>query len=80
MRASLRAIAIVLAVIITMLTAVGSIRWAKRNPTGAQFLASAMIMVLGVGVPIVNPPQRGIEEAREDKGKKGSESGDPPSA
>jgi ABC-type amino acid transport system permease subunit len=55
-RASLRAIAIVLAVIITMLTAVGSIRWAKRHPTGAQFLASAMIMVLGVGVPVVNPP------------------------
>jgi hypothetical protein len=79
-RASLRAIAIVLAVIITMLTAVGSIRCAKRHPTGAQFLASAMIMVLGVGVPIVNPPQQGIEEAREDKGKKGSESGDPPSA
>jgi hypothetical protein len=39
-----------------------------------------MIMVLGVGVPIVNPPQQGIEEAREDKGKKGAESGDPPVA
>jgi hypothetical protein len=79
-RASLRAIAIVLAIIIAVLGAVGSIRWAKRHPTGAQFLASAMIMVLGVGVPIVNPPQQGIEEAREDKGKKGAESGDPPSA
>jgi hypothetical protein len=38
-RASLRAIAIVLTVIITMLGAVG-IRWAKRHPTGAQLLAS----------------------------------------
>ena len=78
MRASLRAIAIVLAIIVTMLAAVGAIRWAKRHPTGAQFLASAMIMVLGVGVPIVDPPQQGIEEAREDKRKTGSESGDPP--
>jgi ABC-type amino acid transport system permease subunit len=75
-RASLRAIAIIL----TVLAAVGSIRWAKRHSTGAQLLASAMIMVLGVGVPIVNPPQQGIEEAREDKDKKGSESGDPPAA
>ena len=78
MRALLRAIAIVLAVIISVLAAVGAVRWAKRHPTGAQFLASAMIMVMGAGVPIVNPPQQGIEEAREDKGKKGSESGDPP--
>jgi ABC-type amino acid transport system permease subunit len=79
-RASLRAIVIVLALTITVLTAVGGIRWAKRHSTGAQLLASAMIMVLGVGVPIVNPPQQGMEEAREDKGKKGSESGDPPAA
>lgn len=74
MRALLRAIAIVLAIMIAVLGAVGSIRWAKRHPTGAQLLASAMIMVMGVGVPIINPPQQGIEEAREDKGKKGSES------
>jgi ABC-type amino acid transport system permease subunit len=79
-RALLRAIAIVLAVIIAVLGAVGAIRWAKRHPTGSQLLASAMIMVMGVGVPIINPPQQGIEEAREDKGKKGSESGDPPAA
>jgi hypothetical protein len=39
-----------------------------------------MILVLGIGVPIVNPPRQGIEEAREDKGKKGSESGDPTAA
>jgi ABC-type amino acid transport system permease subunit len=80
MRASIRAIAIVLAVVVTLLGAVGSVRWAKRHPTGAQLLASAMIMVLGIGVPIVNPPQQGVEEAREDKGKKGAESGDPPAA
>lgn len=44
-------------------------------------LASAMILVLGmVGAPVVNPPQQGIEEAREDKGTKGAQSGDPPTA
>jgi ABC-type amino acid transport system permease subunit len=80
MRVPIRAIAIVLAVIVTLFVAVGSVRWAKRYSTGAQLLASAMILVLGIGGPIVNPPQQGIEEAREDKGKKGSESGDPPAA
>jgi hypothetical protein len=78
MRVSIRALAIVLAVVLTLFVAIGSVRWAKRHSTGAQLLASAMILVLGIGVPIVNPPQQGIEEAREDKGKKGSESGDPP--
>jgi ABC-type amino acid transport system permease subunit len=80
MRAPIRAIAIVLVVTVALLAAVGSIRWAKRHSTGAQLLASAMILVLGIGVPIVNPPQQGVEEAREDKGKKGSESGAPPAA
>ena len=78
MRDPIRAIVIVLVVTVALLAAVGSIRWAKGHSTGAQFLASAMILVLGMGVPIVNPPQQGVEEAREDKGKKGSESGDPP--
>jgi hypothetical protein len=80
MRFPIRAIAIVLVVIVTLFMAIGSVRWAKRHSTGAQLLAGAMILVLGIGVPIVNPPQQGIEEAREDKGKKGSESGDPPTA
>jgi ABC-type amino acid transport system permease subunit len=77
-RDTLRGIAVVLAIIIALSGAIGSIRWAKRQSTGAQFLASAMLLVLGIGSPIVNPPQQGIEEAREDKGTKGSESGDPP--
>jgi hypothetical protein len=37
-----------------------------------------MLLVLGVGAPVVNPPQQGIEEAREDKQQKGGQSGDPP--
>ncbi len=80
MRAMFRATAIVLAVIVTISLAVGSIRGVKRHPIGAQFLASAMLLVLGLTAPIPNPPQQGIEEAREDKDKKGSESGDPPVA
>jgi hypothetical protein len=80
MRAPIRAVVIVLVITVALLAAIGSIRWAKRHSTGAQLLASAMILVLGIGVPIVNPPQQGVEEAREDKGKKGSESGDPPAA
>ncbi len=63
---------------IFLVAAVGSIRWAKGHSRGAQFVASALILVLGITTPIVTPPQQGIEEAREDKGKKGSESGDPP--
>jgi len=78
MRALIRAVVIVLVISVSLWTAVGSISWAKRRSTGAQFLASAMLLVLGMSAPIVNPPQQGIEEAREDKGKKGSESGDPP--
>jgi len=78
MSSPIRAVVVVLTVTVVLLAGVGGIRWAKRHSTGAQLLASAMILALGIGVPIVNPPQQGVEEAREDKGKKGSESGDPP--
>lgn len=37
-----------------------------------------MLLVLGFSMPVVKRPQPGVEEAREDKGKKGAESGDPP--
>lgn len=80
MRAILRAIAIVLTIVIALYAAVGSVRWAKRSSTGTQMLASAMILVLGIGAPVVKPPQQGIEEARQDKGTKGEQSGDPPTA
>ena len=63
---------------LTIWAAVGSVRWAKRHFTGAQLLASAMLLVLGFTMPIPKRPQQGIEQAREDKGKKGAESGDPP--
>jgi hypothetical protein len=78
MRAPIRAILVCLVITAVLFAAVGSVRWAKRQSTGAQLLASAMLLVLGVGAPVVNPPQQGIEEAREDKQQKGGQSGDPP--
>jgi hypothetical protein len=80
MRAALRAFVIVVVAAATIWAAVGSVRWAKRQSTGAQLLASAMLLVLGISAPVVNPPQQGIEEAREDKDQKGGQSGDPPAA
>ncbi len=80
MRAAVRAIVIVLVAAAAIWAAAGSVRWAKRQSTGAQLLASAMLLVLGIGAPVVNPPQQGIEEAREDKDQKGAQSGDPPDA
>jgi hypothetical protein len=78
MSGTIRPIATILAVAVILLAGVGSARWAKRHTTGAQLVASALILVLGMVGPAVKSPQQGIEEAREDKGKKGSESGDPP--
>jgi hypothetical protein len=80
MRAAIRAVVICVIVVVTLFAAVGSVRVVKRHPLSAQFLASAMLLVLGWAAPIPEPPQQGIEEAREDKDKKGSESGDPPEA
>jgi hypothetical protein len=80
MRAAVRAVVVCVIVVITLFCAVGSVRGVKRHPTAAQFLASAMMLVFGFMTPIPEPPQQGIEEARVDKDKKGSESGDPPTA
>ena len=78
MQTVVRAIATLAIVGLVIWTAVVGVRWAKRHSTGAQLLAGAMLLVLGFAAPIPRHPQQGVEEAREDKGKKGSESGDPP--
>lgn len=54
MQAPIRAVVIVMAVMVALWVAVGSVRWAKRHSTSSQLLAGAMILVLGVGVPIVS--------------------------
>jgi hypothetical protein len=78
MREIVRATAIVLAAAFLLTSAVGAVRWAKRGTPGASFVASAMMLVLGMYAPALKPPEQGIEEAREDRGRRGSESGDPP--
>jgi len=78
MHPAVRAVVVCSAVMLAIAGAVRSIQWAKRTSTGAQFVASAMMLVLGWVVPIVEPPQQGIEAASEDKDKEDGESGDPP--
>jgi hypothetical protein len=78
MHPAVRAVVICAAVMLVIAGAVRSIQWAKRAPAGAQFVASAMMLVLGWATPIVQQPQQDIEEAREDKDKEDGESGDPP--
>jgi hypothetical protein len=69
------------AVLVGILATVVGVRWARRHARGAQFVAGGMMMILGMIAPMIaKPPEQGIEEAREDKGKKGAESGDPPNA
>jgi uncharacterized membrane protein YoaK (UPF0700 family) len=77
-QAVVRATATVVMVVVMIWAAAVCVRWAKRHSTGAQFLAGAMLLILGITTPIPKRPQEAVEEAREDKGKKGGQSGDPP--
>ena len=65
-------------VVLLIWIAVGGARCAKRHSTGSQLVAGSMLLVLGISMAIVKHPQQGLEQSREDKGKKGAESGDPP--
>jgi hypothetical protein len=76
-RNAIRAVAIATALLLLVLGAVGSVRWAKRGGTSARVMASALILALGMGI-VIKPPQQGIEQARENPDKTGGESGDPP--
>ena len=51
---------------------------AWKNKAGAEFVASGLILLLGIFVPVVKPPQQTLEETREEKGRTGGQSGDPP--
>ena len=78
MRDAIVAVSTTLILAALLVAAVSAVRWAKRGSPATEFIASAMMLVLGMIGPAVKPPAQGIEEVREDKGKKGSESGDPP--
>jgi hypothetical protein len=66
----------------TALLALGAMialmRWARRGGRGTALLGSALVLLLGIGLVPEQIPEQRIEEAREEKGKKGAESGDPP--
>lgn len=53
------------------------VRWAKRGGSRTSAMASTLVLMVGLGLAPESDRQR-LEEAREDKGKKGGESGDPP--
>jgi hypothetical protein len=62
-----------------LVTGVVLMRWARSGGRrGAAMLASGMLLVLGIVLVPEQIPQQRIEEARQEKGKKGAESGDPP--
>jgi hypothetical protein len=76
--AAVRALEGCLCALVVVAIMVALMRWARRGGRGAALLGSAMVLLLGVGLVPEQIPQQRIEEAREQKGKKGAESGDPP--
>ena len=75
LKAILKATVITLVSVGLVAGACGSVRWAGRGGTSARMMASAMMLVLGVGV-FGKPPQQTIEEARNNEGR--NDAGDPP--
>jgi hypothetical protein len=75
MTPAIRVVLIAIATVVVVSGMVASVRWAKRGGAAA---AGAVMLALGsifVGKP---PSAHYIEHLREDKGKKGNESGEPP--
>jgi hypothetical protein len=71
------AVKLAMLAIFILLVAWGAYR-ASRNGSGSEFVASGLILLLGIFVPVVKPPQQTLEETREEKGRVGGASGDPP--
>jgi len=77
MKHSLRAAIVALFVAALISCAVGGMRWARRGGAGASLAANALLLALGMGI-VTSPPQRGVQQAQEERDKTGGESGDPP--
>ena len=75
--AAIHAIVWVLAGIGAILVGIVLVRWAKKGGRGVAIVGSTLVLLLGGGLAPERSHQR-IEEAREEKGRKGAESGDPP--
>ena len=73
----LRSAALALLLVALIYCAVGALRWARRGGTGVSFAANALLLALGMGI-VTAPPQRGVEQAEQERDKTGGESGDPP--
>jgi hypothetical protein len=77
MTAALLAIAWTLVALLVIVAMVAAVRWAKKASRVASAVGGTLILLLGAAFV---PPaeQTRLEEAKEPKGKKGAESGDPP--
>jgi hypothetical protein len=64
-------------IVLSLCGATWLIRWARKGGRGASLLGGALLLTLGGGL-VPQQPQQRIEEAREQRAKKGAESGDPP--
>lgn len=57
-----------------------TIVWARQTSASTRAALGGMLMLLFGGAVVPPKETQTIEQAKEDKGKKGAESGDPPSS
>ncbi|HEY4210949.1 MAG TPA: hypothetical protein VGM84_05695 [Steroidobacteraceae bacterium] len=74
---ALVAVAVTAGVMLVLAGMVAAVRAGKKGGPGMAVIGSVLLLTLG-GALAPQRPEQGVEEAREDKQKKGSESGDPP--
>jgi hypothetical protein len=74
---ALVAVAVTAGVMLVLAGMVAAVRMSKKGGPGMAVVGSVLLLALG-GALAPQRPEQGVEEAREDKQKKGSESGDPP--
>ena len=74
---ALGAVAVTAGVMLVLAGMVAAVRVSKKGGPGMAIVGSVLLLTLG-GALAPQRPEQGVEEAREDKQKKGSESGDPP--
>ena len=77
MRDALVALAWCFGFVLLITTMVLLVRWARRAGRKASAVAGTALLLFGLGIAPEVERQR-LEEARESKGKKGGQSGDPP--
>jgi len=76
MKHVLRAVIVSIVIVALLGGGLSAIRWARRGGAGASLAANALLLALGMGL-VTHPPQRGVEQAQEERDQTGGESGDP---